>query len=322
MNRQPNKKTNSERNNHRTTENKRSSKKGGVGKNSVSKPISAKKIFDKKEGEAKPNYRPRSESPSLYKKYPTPKMKEPMPDLNSDKVRLNKYLAHAGVASRREADVLIQAGNVSVNGQVITELGYKVSPTDVVKFDNATLQLERKQYVLLNKPKGFITTMFDPEHRKTVMTLVKKACKERIYPVGRLDKETTGVLLFTNDGDLAKVLIHPRHEIKKIYQVETERPFSHEDLIRLREGLHLPDGFIKCDDANYVQGGKSNQIGVEIHSGKNRIVRRIFEALGYIVVRLDRVEFAGLTKKDLGRGEYRHLSEKEVSFLKMISNKK
>lgn len=302
MNRQPNK--NSERGKKSSTDAKRTPAKKSGAKTTNN------------------NYRPRSESPSLYKKYPKPKVKEPMPDLHSDKIRLNKYLAHAGVASRREADVLIEAGNVSVNGEVITELGYKVSPTDVVKFDDSTLQLEKKQYVLLNKPKGFITTMHDPQHRKTVMTLVDKACKERIYPVGRLDKETTGVLLFTNDGDLAKVLIHPRHEIKKIYEVEVERPFSHEDLIRLREGVHLADGFIKCDEANYVKNGRSSQVGVEIHSGKNRIVRRIFDALGYTVIKLDRVQFADLTKKDLPRGTYRHLTEKEVAFLKMISSKK
>lgn len=299
--------------------NRQNKNTSGKGRNIPSKTT---KNSGKKEVSSTNTYRPRSESPSLYKKYPKPKVKEPMPDLQTDKIRLNKYLAHAGVASRREADILIQSGNVSVNGEIITELGYKVSPTDVVKFDNATLQLEQKRYVLLNKPKGFITTMHDPQHRKTVMTLVDKACKERIYPVGRLDKETTGVLLFTNDGDLAKILIHPRHEIKKIYQVEVERPFSHEDLNRLREGIHLPDGFIKCDEANYVQNGKSTQVGVEIHSGKNRIVRRIFDALGYEVIRLDRVEFAGLTKKDLPRGMYRHLTEKEVAFLKMISSKK
>ncbi|HRO74532.1 MAG TPA: pseudouridine synthase [Crocinitomicaceae bacterium] len=276
--------------------------------------------FKKKETTTtKDSFRPRSGSPSLEKKYSKPKLKEKLPDLMREDMRLNKYLSNAGIASRRQADVLIEAGSISVNGVVVTEMGYKVLPTDVVKYDGGTVRAEKKQYVLLNKPKGFITTMDDPEGRKTVISLVSKACKERIYPVGRLDKETTGVLLFTNDGDLAKRLTHPKHQVKKIYHVEVERPFSYDDLDKLRSGVTLSDGFIKCDVAEYVKNGMSHEIGVEIHSGKNRIVRRIFEKLGYTVVKLDRVQFASLTKKDLPRGMYRHLTEKEVSFLKMIS---
>lgn len=265
------------------------------------------------------NFRPRSGSPSLGKKYSNAKLKEKLPDLNREDMRLNKFLSNAGIASRRQADVLIQSGSISVNGVVITEMGFKVKPTDVVKCDSETIRAEKKRYVLLNKPKGFITTMDDPQDRKTVISLVHKACKERIYPVGRLDRETTGVLLFTNDGDLAKRLTHPKHNVKKLYHVEVDKPFSRADLEKLREGLHLSDGFIKCDQAEFVKDGSSSEIGVEIHSGKNRIVRRMFEKLGYIVVRLDRVQFASLTKKDLPRGTYRHLTEQEVAFLKMIS---
>ena len=264
------------------------------------------------------NFRPRSGSPATAKKYAKLVSKEPLPDLNKEEIRLNKFLSNAGIASRREADVLIQAGNVTVNGEIVTELGYKIKPTDVVKYDGATIKSEKKQYVLLNKPKDFITTMDDPFGRKTVMSLVRKACKERVYPVGRLDRETTGVLLFTNDGDLAKRLTHPKHQVRKIYHVELERPFLHTDMEKLRTGIHLDDGMIKCDQAEYVKNGRSSEVGVEIHSGKNRIVRRIFEKLGYTVVKLDRVQFACLTKKDLSRGMYRHLTEQEVAFLKMI----
>lgn len=275
----------------------------------------------KKTEEDKPknNFRPRSGSPSLEKKYTKTKLKEKLPDLNREDMRLNKFLSNAGIASRRQADVLIQSGSISVNGVVVTEMGFKVKPTDIIKCDNETIRAEKKRYVLLNKPKGFITTMDDPQDRKTVISLVQKACKERIYPVGRLDRETTGVLLFTNDGDMAKRLTHPKHNVKKLYHVEVEKPFAKADLEKLREGIHLSDGFIKCDQAEYVKDASSTEVGVEIHSGKNRIVRRMFEKLGYIVVRLDRVQFASLNKKDLPRGTYRHLTEKEVSFLKMIS---
>lgn len=243
---------------------------------------------------------------------------DPLPSFNEDEIRLNKYLSNAGVCSRREADVLIQTGVVSVNGEIITELGYKIKKGDSVQYDGETINAETKRYVLLNKPKDFITTMDDPWGRKTVMGLVMKACKERIYPVGRLDRDTTGLLLFTNDGDLAKKLTHPRYEAKKIYHVETNKPVTTEHLEQLMHGIDLEDGRIQCDQAEYVKDGKSaREVGVEIHSGKNRIVRRMFEKLGYEVVKLDRVQFASLTKKDLPRGFFRHLTEKEVAFLKM-----
>lgn len=243
---------------------------------------------------------------------------DPLPTFNEDDVRLNKYLSNAGVCSRREADVLIQTGVVSVNGEIITEMGYKIKKGDKVQYDGETINAEVKRYVLLNKPKGFITTMDDPLGRKTVMGLVINACKERIYPVGRLDRDTTGLLLFTNDGDMAKKLTHPRYEATKIYHVETDKPVQKEHLELLMRGIELEDGRIQADKAEYVTDGKSSrEVGIEIHSGKNRIVRRMFEKLGYEVVKLDRVQFASLTKKDLPRGYYRHLTEKEVSFLKM-----
>lgn len=241
---------------------------------------------------------------------------DPLPKFDSD-VRLNKFLSNAGICSRREADVLISTGVVKVNGNIITEMGYKVKPGDKVQYDGETINAEKKRYVLLNKPKGFITTMDDPMGRKTVMGLVKKACKERVYPVGRLDKETTGLLLFTNDGDLAKKLTHPKHKASKIYQVELNKKVRVEDLEKLKSGILLEDGTTVFDEANYVNNEDAKVVGVELHSGKNRIVRRSFEALGYVVVKLDRVMFSGLTKKDLPRGMYRHLTEKEVAFLKM-----
>lgn len=266
-----------------------------------------------------PSPRPQSAEGSS-KPYFKPKVRkgDPLPTFNEDDVRLNKYLSNAGVCSRREADVLIQTGVVSVNGEIITELGYKIKKGDKVQYDGETINAETKRYVLLNKPKGFITTMDDPLGRKTVMGLVINACKERIYPVGRLDRDTTGLLLFTNDGDMAKKLTHPRYEATKIYHVETDKPVQKEHLELLMRGIELEDGRIKADKAEYVTDGKSaREVGIEIHSGKNRIVRRMFEKLGYEVVKLDRVQFASLTKKDLPRGYYRHLTEKEVSFLKM-----
>ena len=241
---------------------------------------------------------------------------DPLPSFDEENVRLNKYLSNAGVCSRREADVLIPTGIITVNDKVVTELGFKLKPGDVVKYDGESINLETKRYVLLNKPKGFITTMDDPRGRKTVMTLVKKACRERIYPVGRLDRDTTGLLLFTNDGDMAKKLTHPSHQAKKIYHVEVHKVFKSEDLEKLRTGVDLEDGRMRADKAEYVEDS-NRELGIEIHSGKNRIVRRMFEALGYQVLKLDRVQFAGLTKKDLPRGMFRHLSEKEIAFLKM-----
>jgi 23S rRNA pseudouridine2605 synthase len=242
---------------------------------------------------------------------------DPLPSFNDEAIRLNKYLSNAGICSRREADVLIQTGVVSINGQVVTEMGYKIKPGDVVQYDGETINAETKRYVLLNKPKGFITTMDDPMGRKTVMSLVRKACRERIYPIGRLDRDTTGLLLFTNDGDMAKKLTHPKYQAKKIYHVELNKSVARQDLEKLTNGVDLEDGKTRFDVADFVKDGSAREIGVEIHSGKNRIVRRMFEALGYEVIKLDRVQFSGLTKKDLPRGMYRHLTENEVSFLKM-----
>lgn len=254
----------------------------------------------------------------LYKDFTPKKPRGGASD--SGLIRLNRFLSNAGVASRREADRLIELGLVSVNGKIITELGSKVDPSkDIVKYDDLALKPERMKYVLLNKPKDYITTMDDPEGRKTVMWLVKDACKERIYPVGRLDRHTTGLLLFTNDGEMAKRLTHPRYGIPKIYHVETIEKVKAADLRKMREGVQLEDGLIKADEAEYVGDGRDQcQVGIRIHSGKNRVVRRIFDTLGYNVKKLDRVMFAGLTKKDLPRGKWRLLTEQEVSFMKMI----
>ena len=232
-------------------------------------------------------------------------------------IRLNKYLANAGVCSRREADDFIQAGVVKVNGTVITELGTKIVRSDSVTFKDNPIDLESKVYVLLNKPKGFVTTTDDPENRKTVMDLVKSACDERIYPVGRLDRGTTGVLLLTNDGDLASKLTHPRYEKRKVYQVWTDKPVTAEHMQAIADGFELEDGEILVDAISYVTEDDLTQIGVEIHSGRNRIVRRIFEHFDYRVLKLDRVYFAGLTKKNLSRGRWRYLTEKEVNMLRM-----
>ena len=245
---------------------------------------------------------------------------DPLPSFNEDAIRLNKFLANAGICSRREADVLIATGVVSINGVTITELGYKIKPTDSVQYDGETINAEKKRYVLLNKPKGFITTMDDPRGRKTVMTLVSKACKERIYPIGRLDRETTGLLLFTNDGDMAKKLTHPRYQSKKIYHIELNKSVNKADFEKLLKGVDLEDGRSKVDQVSFVSDASSKEVGVELQSGKNRIVRRLFEALGYEVVKLDRVQFSSLTKKDLPRGMYRHLTEQEVAFLKMTKS--
>jgi 23S rRNA pseudouridine2605 synthase len=235
-------------------------------------------------------------------------------------IRLNKYIANAGICSRREADELIESGVVQVNGITITEMGYRVKPTDIIKYGGQTLKKERFVYLVLNKPKDYITTVDDPQKRRTVLELVQGACKERIYPVGRLDRSTTGLLMFTNDGELTKKLTHPRYGIRKIYHVELDKPLKRQDLDMISEGLELEDGQIKVDEITYVGDGKDKtQIGVEIHSGKNRIVRRIFEHLGYNVRKLDRVMFGSLTKKDLSKGRWRFLTDAEVGMLKMIS---
>ena len=232
-------------------------------------------------------------------------------------VRLNKFLANAGICSRREADEFIQAGVVTVNGQVVTELGTKVLRSDEVKFHDQPVTMEKKVYVLLNKPKGCVTTSDDPQQRKTVMDLVKNACPERIYPVGRLDRNTTGVLLLTNDGELASKLTHPKFLKKKIYHVFLDKNITAHDMQQIAEGINLEDGEIHADAIEYASDKDKSQVGIEIHSGKNRIVRRIFESLGYRVVKLDRVLFAGLTKKNLRRGDWRFLTEKEVDMLRM-----
>ena len=235
----------------------------------------------------------------------------------NEPIRLNKFLANAGKCSRREADAFIQAGVVTVNGQVVTELGTKILRTDEVKFHDEPVKLEKKVYVLLNKPKDYVTTSDDPQQRKTVMDLVKDACPERIYPVGRLDRNTTGVLLLTNDGDLASKLTHPKFLKNKVYHVFLDKNVTAHDMAQIAEGITLDDGEIHADAIEYASDTDKSQVGIEIHSGKNRIVRRIFESLGYRVVKLDRVQFAGLTKKNVRRGDWRYLTEKEVDMLRM-----
>lgn len=243
---------------------------------------------------------------------------EAIPDPN-EQVRLNKFMANAGICSRREADEYIQNGLVKVNGETVTELGVKISPTDTVEYNGKVVTRERKCYILLNKPKDCVTTSDDPNGRLTVMDIVKNACEERIYPVGRLDRNTTGVLLLTNDGDLASKLTHPKYVKKKIYHVWTDKDISEDDMQRIADGIELEDGPIHADAISYATDTDRNQAGIEIHSGRNRIVRRIFESLGYHVTKLDRVYFAGLTKKNLPRGRWRYLTQEEVNFLKMGS---
>ena len=242
--------------------------------------------------------------------------KEQFVDPN-EPIRLNKFLANAGVCSRREADEFITAGVVSVNGEVVTELGTKITRQDVVTFNEKPVQIESKVYIVLNKPKNCVTTSDDPQERLTVMDLVKNACQERIYPVGRLDRNTTGVLLLTNDGDLASKLTHPSFKKKKIYHVWLDKNVAIEDMEKIANGLELEDGEIHADAISYASEDDKSQVGIEIHSGRNRIVRRIFESLGYHVTKLDRVYFAGLTKKNLGRGKWRYLNEREVNALRM-----
>jgi 23S rRNA pseudouridine2605 synthase len=278
--------------------------------------------YKSKSGESKS---PSSGSKSGIKKSDSPKrprsIKASSPSVsetpagNDALIRLNKYIADAGICSRREADQLIEQGEITVNGEVVTTMGYKVSRGDEVKYQGRRLVAEKLVYVLLNKPKDFITTTDDPEKRRTVMELIKNACDERIYPVGRLDRNTTGLLLFTNDGELAKVLSHPSGNVKKIYKVELDKPLTKEDFSKIEEGVELEDGVAKVDEIAALADDKS-VIGVELHIGKNRIVRRIFESLGYEVVRLDRVVYAGLDKQRLPRGKWRFLTDREISRLK------
>lgn len=238
---------------------------------------------------------------------------------NDGLIRLNRYIANAGICSRRKADELIEAGVISVNGEVVTELGTKVDPAkDEVRYNGERLKREKMVYVLLNKPKDFITTTDDPQARRTVMDLVAKASRERIYPVGRLDRNTTGLLLLTNDGYLSEKLSHPRNRISKLYAVELNKNLTQGDFNKIAFGLELEDGFIKPDDISYIQGSSKREVGIQIHSGKNRIVRRIFEHLGYEVLKLDRVVYANLTKKDLPRGHWRYLDEREIMQLKRL----
>lgn len=281
---------------------------------------------DSKDGERKREFdsgdRPSKRRDAGFRKGETKPFKKDFSKSTSSSdgsIRLNKYIANAGVCSRREADTMIEAGAITVNGKIVTELGTKVFPNDRVQIGNETLSPQKKVYVLLNKPKGYITTVDDPQERNTVMMLVKDACKERIYPVGRLDRNTSGLLLLTNDGEMAKKLTHPSHKVRKVYQVEVNRTFSKADMLRLTEGVELEDGIMAVDEIAYTGSGEDKKVlGVVIHSGKNRVVRRLFEALEYEVVKLDRVVFANLTKKDLPRGRWRFLEESEINLLKMV----
>lgn len=279
-------------------------------KKSDFRPKRSDKPFEKREV-GRPAPRKRSEEKTSNSSPSHSKRRE------SEEIRLNRYIANAGVCSRRKADELIAAGVVTVNGEVVTALGTKVNPAvDDVRYNGERLKREKMVYVLLNKPKDYITTTDDPQERRTVMHLVEKATKERIYPVGRLDRNTTGLLLMTNDGALAEKLSHPRNSVTKIYHVELDKNLLQGDLNKIQFGLELEDGLIKPDEVSYVQGASKREVGIQIHSGKNRIVRRIFESLGYTVVKLDRVIYANLTKKDLPRGRWRYLEEREVIQLK------
>ncbi len=260
----------------------------------------------------KPIFKNESGAPSKTSKPKTVKK------VSETEFRLNKYISNAGICSRREADTFIKSGNVTVNGTTITEMGYKVQLSDVVKFDGVSLNPETKRYVLLNKPKGFITSMDDEKGRKIVTDLIRTACKERIYPVGRLDRNTTGVLLFTNDGEMAKKLTHPTSNVSKLYQVTLDKNLKIADFNKIAAGFRMEDFDVTVDDISFIEGESKNQIGVKIHSGRNRIIRRIFEHFDYDVIKLDRVVFAGLTKKNIARGIWRHLTEQEVINLKMI----
>ena len=265
------------------------------------------------------NYRRPNNNPNRFIPVPRP-AEYILQDVDpNQELRLNKYLSNSGLCSRREADEKIVQGLVKVNGEVASELGIKIKPSDIVEVDGKVVTPERKAYVLLNKPKDCVTTSDDPRGRTTVMDIVKRACRERIYPVGRLDRNTTGVLLLTNDGDLASKLTHPKFVKKKIYHVWLDKSISDEDMQRIADGIELEDGEIHADEISFVNETDRNQVGISIHSGRNRIVRRIFEALGYRVVKLDRVYFAGLTKKNLPRGKWRHLTQEEVNYLRMGS---
>lgn len=296
-------------------------KSTGSNKPEFSKNKGGEKTFRKEEKSLKEKSGRPVEQADPNRKYSSAKKKTEGPRKGSpskkEEIRLNKYLAHAGISSRREADKLIEAGLVTVNGKLVTTVGTKVQPGDDVRYNGERLGNERKVYLLLNKPKDYVTTMDDPHAKKTVMDLVGKACRERIYPVGRLDRNTTGVLLFTNDGDLTRKLTHPSFNKKKIYHVFLDKALQQSDFNKISEGLELEDGFIQVDAIAFANKDSRKEVGLEIHSGKNRVVRRIFEHLGYKVTKLDRVYFAGLTKKNLPRGKWRFLTDQEVKMLKM-----
>lgn len=288
------------------------SKTAGFGKRKSSAPKTVKSDESEKRFST-------PEKRKVYRKPKTEGLKNISKKSNpTGEMRLNRFIANAGVCSRREADTYIAAGMVSVNGKIVTELGVKVLPSDEVRFDGTKLNAEKKVYLLLNKPKDFVTTTDDPHAEKIVMDLIKDACTERIYPVGRLDRNTTGLLLFTNDGDLSKRLTHPSHTMKKVYQVSLDIPVTMDHMQQIADGIELEDGRINADAISYISNEEKNEVGIEIHSGRNRIVRRIFEHFGYRVKKLDRVMFAGLTKKNLPRGKYRFLTEKEIQFIKML----
>ncbi|WP_299006184.1 pseudouridine synthase [uncultured Tenacibaculum sp.] len=253
------------------------------------------------------------------KDFRKPKSNKPTQKKTEDTgIRLNKFISNSGICSRREADTYIEHGSVSVNGKLVTEMGYKVQPTDEVRFDGTLISMEQKRYVLLNKPKNYITTMEDDRGRKTVMELVGNAARERIYPVGRLDRNTTGLLLFTNDGELAKKLTHPKHNVRKLYHASLDKKLTIADLEKLRGDVIIEGRKVFIDAVSYVEGEKKTEVGIEIHSGRNRIVRKIFEHYGYHVKKLDRVIFAGLTKKNLPRGRWRELTQQEINTLQML----
>ncbi len=274
--------------------------------------------FDRNEAPKRPFYADNKKfTPNKFRKNTAPKAK-PATEQSVDGIRLNRYISNSGICSRREADVYIGAGNVKINDKIVTEMGYKVQVTDVVKFDDAVINPEAKRYLLLNKPKNYITTMDDERNRKTVMDLIANATKERLYPVGRLDRNTTGLLLFTNDGDMAKKLTHPKNNIKKLYHASLDKKLTLAHLQQIANDFVLDDKTVHVDDISYVTNESKSEIGIEIHSGRNRIVRRIFEHFGYAVVKLDRVMIAGLTKKNLPRGHYRILTPQEVINLKML----
>ncbi len=249
---------------------------------------------------------------------PKPTNKPSQKKTESTGIRLNKYISNSGICSRREADTYIEHGSVTINGKLVTEMGYKVQPNDEVRFDGTLISMEKKRYVILNKPKNYITTMEDDRGRKTVMELISNATKERIYPVGRLDRNTTGLLLFTNDGELAKKLTHPKHNVRKLYHASLDKKLTMSDLEKLRGEVIIEGRKVFIDAVSYVQGEKKTEVGIEIHSGRNRIVRKIFEHFGYTVTKLDRVVFAGMTKKNLPRGRWRELTQLEVNNLQML----